>query len=367
MKRLVLFFAIASLLLMPACTTKFNIAAPYKNITVIYGLLDEADPVHYVRIEKAFLSQDKSSLTMAKVADSSFFPLLDVRIKRLDFSGNYIDTIHLTKVDLDTVAGYQKKPGIFFTTPNYAYQFFNTLSPYYIYRILVTNPATGETDSADAPVIDDMNYQHAVINSFYISDIDDSELNKAGIDFASTLPNKNYILNVIYTPADGFNFEGLNGPEYIADVIFRFHWVDSNVATQTIVRDSFDYDAGIGQLNNNTLQFLFSHYSFYSAIASGMGVAPANTYRLMGRIGLFVYLGSQDYNSYYQNALTQGLGLTGNEIEPSYTNVSGGNTLGLFTSRGYRYSPITITFNTIDSLGQNPITQSAKIVGTYYH
>ena len=44
MKRLAfLSFAIVAFILMDSCSTKFNVAAPYKNITVIYGFLDQAD------------------------------------------------------------------------------------------------------------------------------------------------------------------------------------------------------------------------------------------------------------------------------------------------------------------------------------
>ena len=358
--------AIVAVFVIAGCSTKFNIAAPYKNITVIYGLLDEADPVHYVRIEKAFLSQNQSAITMAKVADSSFYPLLDVRIKRLDYSMNVVDTIHLTKVDLDTVAGYQKVKGVFFTTPNYAYAFSNTLDPNYIYQIMVTNPATGETDSAQAPIIDDKNYEGVYPNSFNVDAIDDTAINRYGLDFSESGSNRNYVVNIIYYPESNFSFEGYTTPAFLSDIVIRFYWDDSNGVSHQKVADSFDYDAGYQYLSNNTTQYQMSHSSFYSAFAGGMQPAPANTYRLMGRVGLYVYLATSDYSTYYQSSISAGLGITGGEIEPIFTNVQGANALGLFTSHAYRYSLTTLSSATIDSLGTNPVTQPEMIVGTLY-
>src|SRR6185437_11084003 len=94
---------ITALVGISSCSTKFNIAAPYKNITVIYGLMDETDTAHYIRIEKAFLDQNKSAVVMAQNPDSSFYPesQLDVKMELIDPSGT-IDSIYsLSRVDLN--------------------------------------------------------------------------------------------------------------------------------------------------------------------------------------------------------------------------------------------------------------------------
>jgi hypothetical protein len=356
------FLALASLFVIAACSTKFKIAAPYKNITIVYGLLDERDPVHYIRIEKAFLDQSKSALVLAQIADSNFYPSVNARIKRFDFSGNYIDSVILTKVDLDTVAGYQKEPGVFFTTPNYAYQFSNTLNPNYIYQIMVTNPVSGETDSAQAPIIDDAN-----TGAFYVRVLDDPQLNLEGIDFSSTLSNRFVDFNGSYTPPATYNFQGQSSPAYVAQIIFRFLWSDSNAITKSVVPDSVDMNLGYQLVNGGTITYSVSNLSFYQALANGMGTAPANIYRLLNRAELFVYASTLDYNNYYQNSLTQGVGLTGNEIEPMLTNIQGANTLGLFTSKGYRSGFLTLTYITVDSLEASPYLTQAKIAGTVYH
>src|ERR1700733_715755 len=122
-KPIFLFFALLFLIAGTGCTTKFKIAAPYENITVIYGFLDMNDTAHYIRVQKAFLDNSKSALTMSQSPDSSFYANINVRINRIDVTDSLLhDTIHLNRVDLN-LEGYPKQPGVFFTAPNYAYKF----------------------------------------------------------------------------------------------------------------------------------------------------------------------------------------------------------------------------------------------------
>lgn len=99
-----------------ACNDKLNIAAPYKNITVVYGLLNIADTAHYIRIQKAFMDENKSAIDMAKVADSSFYGALKVSVKEISAAGVLLNTIPLDKVDLLN-EGYPKDQGAFFQHP----------------------------------------------------------------------------------------------------------------------------------------------------------------------------------------------------------------------------------------------------------
>lgn len=354
--------SLAFLFFATGCSEKFDVAAPYKNITVIYGLLDQADTAHYVRIQKAFLDQDKSAVNMAKTADSNFYANLNVRIDRYDFTGKYKDSIHLDRVDLNN-EGYPKQPGAFFTSPNYAYKFTVFLDPRYIHRIKATNLSTGHIDSADAPIIEK---QEKNGTGFYVYKIDDSAGYRSGLDFANTGPYNYVDIYGRYRPLPDFTFQGLGSPVTFAQTIIRFNWVDSNTDTHVKTARYSDYDAGFLNLVGNSFTFKILDRNLYSAIASGMQAAPDKTERHIDRCDLFVYLGTQDYYNYLQSNLTQGTGLTGSEIQPVYTNIKGANVLGLFTSRAVHAGKLTITANTIDSLVKSPYLAHTKLKGTTY-
>lgn len=351
------FFA---LLLASGCSEKFNIAAPYKNITVVYGFLDVNDTAHYIRIQKAFLDQTKSALTMATDPDSNFYASLNVKIERFTFTDNVhpVDTIHLNRVDLN-LEGYPKQPGQFFTAPNYAYKFKANLDPNYLYRLLITNPAANVADSADAPIIDDSNS-----GAFYVDELDTTR--PQYMDFSSLTNDPYYEITGYYTPSNSsFSFEGLANPAVIGQTIIRFNWTDSNSVTHQLVPHYNDFNAGFFNLSSNGgIDVKIFNATLYGAVASALDPAPANTYRLLGRCNISVYLSTLDFNNYEQSSLTQGTGLTGTEIEPIYSNIKGTDALGLFTSRAMRSASITLTLATVDSLEASPILQTANIAGT---
>lgn len=352
-----------ALSILPSCSEKFSVAAPYKSITVVYGLLDIADTAHYVRIQKAFLDDNKNSLSMAKEADSSFFNNLNVRIQRLSASsGKAIDTIHLNRVDL-TAEGYPKPTGIFFNTPNYAYKFKGQLNPAYIYRIIVNNPATGEIDSAETPIIDTTT--SAALTIFAIDD----HTKQNFLDFTSTNSGVKNTLGAAYVAYSGFNYNGLATPVALAQCFIRFNWADTNTAAGTYVKRSYDYDLGFKEVTNKALtgfEYTVFNISLYNAIRTGMLPAPPNVQRLMSRCELIMYLGTNDFYNYIKVAAQQGVGLTGSEIQPTFTNIKGKNVLGLFTSRTSRGGFLTISPNTIAALKSIDLMAEERIVGTTY-
>ena len=359
MKKILAFIVpaiIGTALFVSSCSTKFKIAAPYKNITVVWGLLDQSDTAHYVRIEKAFLSNTLSSITMAQVPDSSYFASLNVKIERINALGNLYDTIHLNRVNLD-LEGYPKQPGVFFTAPNYAYKFTNTLDPNYTYRLVISNPVTGEVDSAETPVI--------ATAAFTVSKLDDSAAHRAGLDFRSAVIN---IQNVVvfsgsYAAPGNFSFEGQNTPAAIAEYVVGFNWVDSNILTGTRTYHSGNYDLGFMAMTNGAFNYNVNNVDMFSAVRSVLGVAPANTLRFMNLTSLTAYLSTFDYSTYEQLQSSAGTGLTGNEIEPVYTNVKVANVLGLFTAKGTRTGYTSIDVVTIDSIKVNPITSPSNVKG----
>lgn len=360
-------FAVAATLSLFSCSEKFKVAAPYKDITVIYGFLDIRDTAHYIRIQKAFLDENKSAISMAQTSDSNFFSNINVRIERYRAASNngvytYVDSIHLNRVDL-TQEGYPKQPGAFFNSPNYAYKFTDALQPQYIHRIKVTHFNTGITDSADAPVID------TVKTAFEVPVIDNSLINLQGMQFFSVLPKRYFEFTGTYLPVIGYDYNGETNPVRIAQAIIRFNWDDSDINTKLRTPHYFDFDAGytIVSHDNNTFEYKLDNKSIYNAISSGMGTAPANTVRLINRCDITVYLSTTEYANYRNSILVQGNGLTGSEISPMYTNIKGANAFGLYTSRAMHTGPITITPRTVDSLIVSPLLTHVNIKGTAYH
>lgn len=340
-----------------SCSEDFTVAAPYRQVTVVGGILDMKDTAHYIRIQKGFMDENKSALEMSKVPDSSFYSSLVVKLYEYDSAQTKVlDVIDLYRVDLNK-EGYKKNSPIneqqFFTSPNYAYKFIkNDLSPRFWYRLTIHNTNTGRTDtSAFVGVINsDSNRAN---DGFYIPEF---QLANYTLDFSKTTPTSQYKVNP-YMPRNARMLEG-----YI-----RFHYVEKNITTNDTTRRYVDY-AFDNQLNMVSpgvrAELATLNVNIYAFLNSSIGAAPANVVRLMDSCDIFVYAASPEIYYYTIINLGQTGGITSDNIQPNYTNFTGTDVIGVLGSRGMRsYYGAAISKVTLDSLKESSITAALRITG----
>jgi len=344
-----------------SCNEDFTVAAPYRHITIVSGILDMGDTAHYIRIQKAFMDENNSAISMSKIPDSSFYPAadLDVTIYEWDSAqAKVTGTFPLTRVDMNTEdTRYIKNPAIseqqFFTTPNYAYKFVkNNLSPRHWYQLVIHNKQTGNIDTSDFVGIVNSDSNRAG-DGFYIQDF---TLRDYSIGFARTTPTSRYRL-FTFMPRNGRMTEG-----YI-----RFNYVEKDITTGVKTRKHVDY-AFDKELNvtkgGQSFELQTLNYNIYSFLNSSIGPAPTNIERYMDSADLFIYAAAPEL--YYYNTINQGQsgGLTGDNIQPNYTNFKGNNVIGVLSSRGVRsYYNAAIEKVTLDSIMINPATESLRFRG----
>ena len=131
--------AVLIITLFSGCKQDFDITASYKEIPVVYGLLNQQDNTHYVRIQKGYLI-DGDALVAAGVSDSVYYPdVLTVKLVPYTASGSQLgSSINLTRVDGNT-ASLPKETGAFASTPSWLYSFTGNLDPNKNYKLTVTN------------------------------------------------------------------------------------------------------------------------------------------------------------------------------------------------------------------------------------
>lgn len=334
-----------------SCSEDFEVAAPYREVTVVYGLLNMADTAHYVRVQKAFLDDSKSALDMAREADSNFYRGLVVVMREIDTVSNKARvTLPMELKNLEG-EGYPKQPGAFFNTPNLAYKLKHALDPRYKYRIVVTH-ANGEVDSAETGILSNDK------NVFKVNEFDN--VGNYSIVFGNPSdPAATYALQINPRPPYSRLFEGT----------LRFHYVnkDLNTNVQTDMPPlNFNFDLkdvpGTGRVSLSIPQI-----SIYNFLKAGMQAPPAHIVRYMDSCDVIVWAGSHEMGEYRRFSMLQG-GLTGDQIKPIYTNVKGANVLGLFASRVMRSRiNIPISKPTMDTLMAHPITVPLQIKGVSDH
>ena len=352
MKRLLLIICpcLALTASLSSCSEDFKVDAPYKHITLVYGLLNADSTRNYIRIQKAFLDESKSAVDMSQIPDSNYYPAQDlsVHLKEINDNGSLLFDETLTRVNL-AAEGYPKYTGAFFKDSSFAYKSSRKLTSAYNYRLVIKNTATGQTDSAETRLVDGITIDN--INA---------------IAFSNTQGQSSF------SPRYG---TGVNGRTF--EGIIRFHYVDKNTATNVQTDRYYDYSFatdgnttrdGAGHLMYITSDRLKAlNANFYPALASGIGTAPAGIERYMDSCDLFVYGGSEDFFSYMQVNNLQG-GITSDQVKPIYTNIKGADALGLFASRSFKVlRNIPLEPGTLTQLMNNGQTRPLNIKGLSDH
>lgn len=157
---------------MLSCEDEFDVNAEWKDITIVYGLLDVNDTIHYIKINKAFLNEETSAIELAQNIDSIHYPdILSVVLEEYVKGNPYpVNIIHLEREYIEN-----KEPGIFNYPGQYLYRTpgDNTqLNPVATYLLKITNEETGKIISSRAGMIQGLEPLRPIPNghiSFYPS------------------------------------------------------------------------------------------------------------------------------------------------------------------------------------------------------
>lgn len=336
-------FALSCLIVGPGCSDKFEVAAPYKNITFTYAAFDMKDTAHYIRVQKAFLDDNKSAIQMASVPDSSFYTNLSVLVRELSGT-TVIKTIQTTRVDLNN-EGIPKESGDFFTSPSWAYKFKAPLDPSRQYRVVVSAPNAGVADSAQVAILD--------ASKFIVSYFQDGNYN---IRFRQTLPKG--------TIATTWRFDSyIPSNSALGEMYLRFHYEERNGTTSSNKSVQVTIPYNPDKSAASTFSFTADNLDLYNALRNTMGVAPSGVTRYMDSIDVSVYVADANLKA-YRDAQNAGSGLTGDQIKPVFSSFTGRDFYGLLCSRAYiEKKGIPLDPATLDSLMINPVTAPLQIKG----
>jgi hypothetical protein len=344
---LILFLSV----LWSSCSEDFKVNAPYKNVMIVYGLLNAADTAQYIKINRGFYDAKGNNLLAAQNPDSLYFNNLDVKLEERNPSGNLLRTINLDRVNLVT-EGIAKDSGIFANKPSYAYKVkpADALKINHNYKLIIKNNETGVVVTSSTELLSnaltDMNIKNFLPGT--------SVLNMGNpIDktrFTWTVPK-----------ASG-----------LSEIYLRFHYLEEVGPAQTLKFADLplitDVQVPVSPTGNPELFVDFNNSAFIGTVKSGIKVAPPGYKRYVDTANLIIYAGGKELQKYIAISNAQG-GLTADQIKPVYTNLTSSDPVkqevyGLFDSR-VRLTIFNVPFSksTIDTLINTPAAWDLKIVG----
>lgn len=313
MKKLFLSLSLlACMAMFNACSTDVELYADYKDIPVIYGLLDATVDTNYVRINRAFSSSNDHPINayeVALIADSCNYPgKLDARIigYKIGFGNQYMpfDTIYL-----DTMTIHDKDMGIFYAPHQKVYytteQFRqNANGADYRYSLVVYKG--NDTITSETSIVGGENFK---ILTFQTSFISDSTSNTAKISFK---------------PADNAAFY---------DVKMFFNYKEKRGSTMENKQVKWDFGTkSIDELSYEDGTYVVSYgmNSLFQLLEKAIGSDTIGVTRYFDEkpIEIVIAAGGEELYNYVQiNSQAGGL----SQSVPDYTNVNGG--YGVFSSR----------------------------------
>lgn len=311
-----------------SCDNTIELVAPYQEIGVVYGLINPADSIHYVRIQKAFLGEG-NALVMAQVPDSTYYPdILDVRLYR------YKDGVEMGSFPLTRFVGPPKDPGEFPQSPNILYksngEIINRDSEY---RLVAINTQTGHVIQAQTPIVDSLK----ILRPTTFEKIRWAN----GPDWESANP---VLVEYVPTP---------NGKVY--GMVVRFKYLEENISSGVVTPKHIDWVFPNEVVNNpqsiSTIQEEINGESFYKIVGSSLQANPL-VRRYIGNIDFIFTAGAEFLANYVAiNQSTTSILTT----PPDYSNVDGGT--GIFSSRFVQYkADKEMDTQSIDSLKSGQYT-----------
>ncbi|MCX6229938.1 MAG: hypothetical protein NTZ33_00205 [Bacteroidetes bacterium] len=292
-----------TVIIISSCKTDFNPNAEYKDITVVYGILNQSDTNTFIKINKAFLGNQNAYVMASDEFLSSYGTDLQVKLEEL--TGNDVSKVF----NFDTCTVFTKDPGVFYAPKQVVYKCktLNQLQESKTYKLTIKNIKTGKIISA----------QTHLVGSFKI---DVPAAYQTTIDFTLTGKTK-----LQWYTANG-------GRKYQVDM--RINYFESLNDTSHYV--SKYVDVNLGFVNSTTLesgtplQLEFPSVTYYQALKSNLiwSTQAHQIFRKPGMIEFFFNVAGDDLSTYIDlngpsNSIVQ--------VRPEFTNISNG--IGIFSAR----------------------------------
>lgn len=302
------------------CSNKVEVIGVWKEIPVVYGVINYKDSINYIRIERAYLPPNQSAFEVAKIPDSLYFDTADIHVNlyyyengnRFLFGGQQLERVNLAD------EGIARDSGTFAHSPSYAYK--TNIQGKRDMELEIVNRKTGKTYKAFAEKVDAENTSLFTTPSY--SKVPNKPLAWRGVN-----QQGQEVYNVLTVEMSG------NGFAAIYDYKFRFHYKEyevdnlNNPIASTVVEKSIDWRAAsdFTPIVSNQTKKNINGESFYRFIGNKLSdVTGTNIRRCAGPMEVIVDGASQSLKNYIL-ARQANEGFVGG-LHPSapYSNIEGG-------------------------------------------
>lgn len=304
-----------------ACKKTLEVNAPWQEITIVYGILNQSDTIHYVKITKAFLGPG-NALDYAKIADSSNYKL-PLQVSLNEYSGTQM----LRSLALKDTVITDKDSGLFYFPDQKVYYTRSQLNSANSYKLRIVNTQTGKQMESDTKLVS--NFTMSKPDYFY------------GVSF---VPGKSSLVQWISAPG---------GKRYQLTITIQYSellYGDSAKTIHYINWIPFTEVKSITDKGGQNMLFSIAGEDFYKFLSLNLAVNP-DIQRSVGTCKYGFLVGSENLDAYM---MVSPVSNTVVQTRIPFTNIFNG--IGLFASRH------TVTF---DSLWFSNVTKDSLKTNRY--
>jgi len=307
-------FAISALLF--SCETKVDLNAEYKDITVVYGLINPNDSLHYIKINKVFLPDDGVNANTLAANQTNFNYAADELTATVEeihaTNGNVLTTYNLIRTENEI----PKDEGVFDNSINVLYKFVEpAINRESIYKLKIYNSKLDKEITSETLIVGTTSVT--------------SPTNQQKMAFWIGAPNNGGFSDRTITINTGKNIGRIQ-----AKLIFNYtnHFITSSglpAQPQKVVMSLGENKTQDPVSGSEIIEWTMEGATFFDNItASVPATLPNLSHRELGNVDLEFVIAGTELNVYMEVSEPSN---TVNQNKPSYTNIENG--LGIFSSR----------------------------------
>jgi hypothetical protein len=297
-----------------SCSTDVDLYADYKEITVVYGLLDINQDTNFVKITKAFLGPG-NALLFAKEPDSNNFPgKLDARLVEM------VNGHTQREIILDTMTVHDKEDGVFYAPNQLVYYTTEAIHAGSVYELIIKKGGDEEDITSSTGIVGGNSFQ--ILNRF--------------MNFSSTSSKS----AVSFSPADN---------AHVYEVVMKFHYKET-LPGQATTDECMIWSLGMHSITELALEqgiynVPYQSDAFFKRLGTDIGADTLNVDRVIGDFEICVSAGGQElYNYITVNSPSSSV----SQNVTDFSNVNGG--YGVYSSRVNIVKVVTLSGQTIPML-----------------
>ena len=309
MKKIYLILSVFAIVF-TACETDFDVNSEWEETTVVFGLLDAAKDIQFVKIKKAFLGEADAELRASFSDSVNYIPAdLEVVLYKINFNDTIDFRVLKDTLIIKDLLDVDGDPGIFSIENNIIYYFDspendNFLSSNRTYSLVIQNIKTGNIVSSTTEII-------------------------KGFNFSAGIPSSSSNKLTFYVDGLGYRFPRFEWSDPPNAEIFqfnlRFHYRENEVEKELLWTQT--------ALGSNANILILSGEDFFQFLANNKAFSTDEEREFMS-IEIEMTLGTQELKTY----IAVNEPITGIVQErPQFTNINNG--IGLFSSRYTKVYP----------------------------